>query len=204
MNDTARRTALGLLLLGAGASARAQMHMMEDATDISVSGMTPESIIIAWPTYSYRLSRMMIAKYGQPSEAREKSLVWRDNGPWKLTVVYMKDPTGRTFKRGLGRLEQSAAYRVPADKLDALARFDKEIEADVESGRLIARSDSESENFLALNLADEVIRGKRAPKEASELRENISKLQRSGKSSPYTDGLLFARKDQHANPESPD
>jgi hypothetical protein len=193
MNDTVRKTALGLLLLAAGATVRAQMHMMEDATDISVSGKTPESIIISWPTYSYRLSRMMIAKYGQPSEAREKSLIWRDNGPWKTTVVYRKDPTGRAFTHSRGRLEQTAAYRVPADKLDALARFDKEIEADAAAGTLIARSDSESENFLALNLADDVITGKRAPKEASELREKLLKLERSGKSSPYTDGLLFTK-----------
>jgi hypothetical protein len=204
MNDTARRTALGLLLLGAGATVRAQMHNIEDATDISVSGKTPESIIISWPTYSYRLARMMIAKYGQPTEAGEKRLVWDDNGPWKRTVVYREDPTGRVFKRSRGRLEQSAAYRVTADKLDALARFDKELEADVDAGRLIVRSDSESENFLALNLADEVIKGRRSPKDASELREKLSHLQRSGKASSYTDGLLFVRKDQFANPESPD
>jgi len=191
MNDTARRTALGLLLLAAGATVRAQMHHLEDATDIAVSGKTPESIIISWPTYSYRLARMMIAKYGQPSEAREKSLVWHDNGPWKKTVVYREDPAGRVFKRR-GRLEQSAAYPVPADKHDALARFDKEIEPDTDQGRLIVRSDSEVENFLTVNLAYEVINGRRTPKEASELRQKLSHLQRSGKASQYTDGLMFA------------
>ena len=200
MNDTARRTALGLLLLAAGATVRAQMHQIEDATDISVSGKTPESIIISWPTYSYRLARMMIAKYGQPTEAREKSLIWDDNGPWKKTVVYREDPTGRVFKKSRGRLEQSASYRVPQDKLDALARFDRELEADAEAGRLTVRSDSESENFLALNLADEVVKGKRTPKEATEFREKMTHLRKSGKASPYLDGLMFAHRDQSAAP----
>ena len=205
MSDSLRRAGLGLLLLlAARAPAAAQMHQIEDATDISVSGTTPESIILSWPTYSYRLARMMIAKYGQPSEARDTRLVWIDNGPWKRTVVYRSDPEAGVFRAGKGRLEQTVAYRVPAGKAEALAKYDKGLEVDAEHGRLTSRSDSETGNFLALNLADEVVKGRRAPKEAADYREKLEKLAPSGKSSSYLDGLMFVRNDEFANPESPD
>jgi hypothetical protein len=191
MNATVRRTTVGLLLFAAcaPAAARAQMSPLEDPTDIAMSGSTPESLILAWPTFSYRLARLMISKYGQPAEARDYRLVWRGGGPWKRTVVYRTPPAGRTFRRNKGRLEQSVAYKVPADKVAALARFDKDIEAG-EDG-LVVRSDSESENFLAMNLADEVIKGTRTPEDAASFRSNLSRLRASGKSSAYLDGLMF-------------
>src|SRR3990167_1938058 len=76
MNDAARRLALGLLLLAACAPcARAQFREEMALDEISLSGETPESIILLWPTYSYRLARLMIAKYGQPTRASDHSLV---------------------------------------------------------------------------------------------------------------------------------
>jgi len=190
MFDAARRTALGLLLLAACApGARAQFRQDMDLAEISLSGETPESIILLWPTYSYRLARLMIAKYGQPTRASDHSLVWTGNGQWARTVVYRDSQ-----KAGGGsRLEQSAAYRVPEARLGDLARFDEEIEVDRKEGWLTARSDDEAENFLALNLADEVLRGKRTPREAADFRRSAARLRDSGKSSPYFDRLLFVR-----------
>ncbi|MDD5304050.1 MAG: hypothetical protein PHS14_13195, partial [Elusimicrobia bacterium] len=81
-------------------------------------------------------------------------------------------------------------------------RFDKGIEADAKEGRLTASSDDESENFLALNLADEVLKGRRTPREASDFRQNAFRLRDAGKSSPYFDRLLFVRGGRSANAES--
>lgn len=194
MNHAARLAAVGLLLaLLAPSGARAQFREEPDLAEISLSGETPESVILLWPTYSYRLARLMIAKYGQPNEATDHSLVWEANGQWKRTVVYRVPPMGRTLTRGGGRLEQTVAYRVPARRLADLALFDKTIEADPKDGRLTARSDDESENFLALNLADEVLRGRRTPREAADFRRSATRLRDSGKSSPYFDRLMFVR-----------
>ncbi len=205
MNDTIRRTSLALLLLAScAAGVRAQFHEEPDATEISLSGKTPESIIIMWPTYSYQLARAMIAKYGQPNESRENMLTWLDNGPWKKTVVYRDAPSGRTYKRNKGRLEQTVAYRVPPEKLDQLARFDKSVEAEPAESRLTARADSESANFLTLNLADDVISGRRSTEDAAIMRTKLSRMEGAGKSSSYLDGLMFVPNDRFANPESPD
>ena len=206
MNDPIRRATLALFTIAACAAAaivHAQFSVESDLAEISLSGRTAESIILTWPTYSYRLARLMIDKYGQPSEATDQRVTWHDNGPWKRTVVH-RDAPGRTFDRSKGRLEQSAAYRVPAQRLDALARFDKGIEADAKEGVLTASSDDESENFLALNLADEVLRGRRTAREATDFRQNVSRLRDSGKSSPYYNRLMFVRRARAPKPASPD
>lgn len=199
MNDAARRLALGLLLLAACApGARAQFREEMALDEISLSGETPESIILLWPTYSYRLARLMISKYGQPTRASDHSLVWSGNGQWARTVVYRDSrKTG-----GGGRLEQSVAYRVPEARLGDLARFDEEIEVDRKEGWLTARADDEAENFLALNLADEVLRGKRTSREASEFRRSAARLRDAGKSLPYFERLLFVRGRIPLKPES--
>lgn len=199
------RVALGLLLLASTmASARAQYREEADLLGVGLSGQTPESIILHWPTFSYRLARMMLSKYGQPMESSDHRLTWLDNGPWKKTVVYRKSPKERVLTGDGGRLAQSVAYRVPPDRLGDLGRFDMDLEADKEAGRLTAISDSESENFLILNLADEVIQGRRSPKSAKDFRREQLRLRDAGKTSPYLEKLLFVGAGAGLDPESPD
>ncbi|MBI2787528.1 MAG: hypothetical protein HYX59_02495 [Elusimicrobia bacterium] len=188
MNHAARLAAIGLLLASwTPSAARAQFRQEIDLGEISLSGETPESIILLWPTFSYRLARLMIARYGQPARASDHSLVWSGNGQWARTVVYRDSQrTG-----GGSRLEQSVAYRVPEARLEDLARFDKDIEADRKEGWLTVRADDEAENFLALNLADEVVKGKRTPRDAADFRRSAARLRDAGKSLPYFDRLLF-------------
>lgn len=205
MNTPARRTMLGLLLLAACASGivRGQYGEPLDLDAISLSGRTPESIILLWPAFSYRLARQMISKYGQPAEAGDHSLIWRDNAPWKRTVVHRAPPGGGVLQRNRGRLEQSVAYKVPEAKLGLLSRFDKDIEGDAKAGLLTARSDDESLNYLALNLADEVLRGQRTPRDAEGFRRIVLRLRDAGKTSPYLEKLLFYPGGRPTNPESP-
>lgn len=190
MTHAARLAAVGLLLASlAPSSVRAQFRQEMDLGEISLSGETPESIILLWPTFSYRLARMMIAKYGQPARASDHSLVWTGNGQWTRTVVYRDSQKAS----GEGRLEQSVAYRVPEAKLGHLARFDEAIEVDRKEGWLTVRSDDEAENFLSLNLADEVLKGRRTPEEAIEFRRSAARLRDAGKSLAYFERLLFVR-----------
>lgn len=204
MNDRLLRTMLGLLLPAAFVPwpARAQMEDPEDLAEIALSGETPESVILLWPAYSYRLARRMISRYGLPVDFTEERVVWRDNGPWKRTVVYRNPPADGLFRKTRGRLEQSVRYDFPKDRKAALTEFDRTIEADQEEGLLTVRTDDETSNILALNLADEVLRGRRGPKDAAEFRAKTARLRDSGKSSPYLEGLLFVP--GGSNPESPD
>lgn len=204
MNDRVLRATLALLLPGAFVpwSARAQYGDREDLAEIALSGETPESIILLWPAYSYRLARRMIARYGLPVDSTEDRVVWRDIGPWKRTVVYRNPPSDGLFRKSRGRLEQSVRYEFPKDRAAALKEFDRTIEADEKEGLLTARTDDESSNLLALNLADDVLRGRRTPQDAAEFRAKTARLSDSGKSSPYLERLMFVP--GGSNPESPD
>ena len=92
-------------------------------------------------------------------------------------------------------LEQTVSYRVPVAKFGELAAFDGSLLADRTRGELTARSDSEAANYVALNLADQIVAGKKTSEEA---RRIYAGLIRSGRktASPYEQGLMFSRQTQ--------
>ena len=65
------------------------------------------------------------------------------------------------------REKQAQAYQ---DQLDELARFNGSLVAERTRGTLTARCDSEAMNFLAINLANDIVTGKRTVEEARKLR----------------------------------
>jgi hypothetical protein len=138
-----------------------------------------------WPSGSRSVAEAMIEKYGAPSLAEAGRLTWKDNGSWKRTTVYRNPVEGGEV------LEQTLGYAVPQDKRADLAKLDIMLRVDREDGELSATSESEETNFLAMNLADEVIREKRTPEDAREFYLSTVKLSRAGKSSPYMQGLMF-------------
>lgn len=196
-----RRAGLGLLALCAAAglerpgSSRAQPNPREDLSPFAEPGQLEEGVIWSWPELSKELARAMMSEYGRPDDYTERALFWFDNGPWKRTVVY-RDPPKRRFWGGDGDfyLEQVVAYDVPDDKVKPLHRFNSELIIDQALRELGTRSDSQGRNYLTLNLADEVVTGKRDPDEAWEFLDRITRLTQAGKSSPYVAGLRFETK----------
>lgn len=181
----------GILVLCA-MTAPAELPSMERAgAKTSTSVQTPETTIQDWPGVSQSQARMLIAKYGEPNGFDENSLVWYDNGEWRKTVVYRKAPQSFMGLHSRDILEQTVAYEVPDAKLADLKRFDDRIKYDKASGEISARSENENLNFLALNLADEIVSDKRSPQEARDFYRKTVELSQSGKSSAYMEGLLF-------------
>jgi hypothetical protein len=157
----------------------------------STSVQTPETAIARWPAVSQSEARVLISKYGEPNTFDDDRLVWYDNGEWRRTVVYRKAPQGFMGLHSRDVLEQSVAYPVPDAKLADLKRFDDRLKYDSAAGELSSLSENESLNYLALNLADEIVADKRTPQEARDFLRKTIKLAQSGKSSAYTQGLLF-------------
>lgn len=124
-------------------------------------------------------------KYGPPDLALNDRLSWFDSGPWRMTTVH-RDPRAH-----LDVLEQTIGYSVPEDKREDLARLDVNLRLSRDNRELSASSEAEETNFLALNLADEVVHGRRTPADAREFYLATVKLSRAGKSSPYMEGLMF-------------
>jgi hypothetical protein len=151
---------------------------------------TPETTIRDWPEPAQAAARMMIDEYGQPNDFNDGALVWRDNGPWKRTIVHRYGlPGPREGQNDV--LQQAVTYRVPLTKFQELAHFDDRIATDRTRNELSFRSDSEKKNFLALNLADEIIANSKDVEAARQAFAEGMELSKAGKISPYTEGLRF-------------
>lgn len=154
--------------------------------------------LTGWNAQALAVATKTTERYGQPDLRAPDRLVWTHRGPWKRIVVLRDAPTGRFSPEHPAYLEQTVAYDVPGDKATAVAAFEPSLLVDTGREELTARSDSEENNFLALNIADEVVRGARGVDDAKSFFSRTAALSLSGKTSDYTQGLKFQPKDQTA------
>lgn len=150
-----------------------------------------EAVIRSWPAASQEAARAMIERYGRPDGVLDRMLVWYDRGLWNRVIVYRIEERDEFPVPHIDYVENTVNYPVPPHKVADLLRFDRAIVVDSVHGTLSAQGASEAENTLALNLADEIMRGKRSVSSAqSFLKETVAR-EAAGKSSPYMERLLF-------------
>jgi hypothetical protein len=118
-------------------------------------------------------------------------LVWNNNGPWKRTILFKKEiphdfPAPRT-----DFLQQVIDYRVPPDKVSELANYDGSVIVERTKGELSARCDMEELNMLALNLANNIITGKRGVDDARAYYAKAAMESKKGKPQTYAEHLAF-------------
>lgn len=128
-------------------------------------------------------AKALIERYGAPDALSPDTATWYERGPWKRITVHGDAP--------LSFLEQVVSYHVPAEAAAPLLELDHGLRFDLAREELSATSNSESLNFLALNLAHEVSSARRGAAEARELYARTARLAASGKSSPYLEKLQF-------------
>jgi hypothetical protein len=159
------------------------------ATDITRD--TVDQIVSDWPEKPRKTVERTIKKYGAPDEATESMLVWHENDPWKKTII-CRDEVPHDFpKPHSDLLEQFIDYKVPPEKFDELARYDGSVIVERTKGVMSARCDREEANFLALNLAHDIIEGKRSIEDARAFyAENVKNLMK-GQPGPYMQGFQF-------------
>jgi len=153
------------------------------------SAPAAEDLLSRWPEKPRALARLLVEKYGAPDQVLASQVSWNGRGPWKRIVVFRDpDPAGRS-----DHLLESVAYgAVPMDHhWKDLAAFGLGASYDPAARELTARTDSQETNYLALNLADEVLRGRRSARDARDFYDAAANLSSAGKSSPYMQGLLF-------------
>lgn len=199
---------LAMMLASAAGVAPAQPVVPTESAAAKKTDQTPEMIIQKWPKDVQALGKVMIERYGAPSMSSADELVWNNNGPWRKSVLHRKGLTQGTVGKDRDHLEQTLVYEVPADKVAELKRFDKRIMVNQAAGEISSRADSESMNFLVLNLADDIVRGERSLQEARAFSLKVKMLEKAGKTSPYLEGFVFAAKKEEAaepgkmNPET--
>jgi hypothetical protein len=162
---------------------------------------TAQSIIDGWPDAPKKTGMTVLEHYGAPHEATATKMFWYDTGPWsrmELTAdeVLHNFPTPHT-----DYLSQYVRYQVPCDKGDALMRFDGSTLIDRTSGELGSRCDHEPYNTLTLNLAVEIIEGKRTVDEARKVYAETASAYVMGRDAPYAEGLMFTPSQNTGDPD---
>lgn len=125
-----------------------------------------EEILADWPDEPADIADETIEKYGWPDEAAPSELLWRGTGPWKRTELYRDGVPHHFPKKHTDYLKQVIDYHVPLEKLDDLGRFDGSVYVDRTNGELAAKCDDEMANFLAINLAHDIVTGETTVDEA--------------------------------------
>jgi len=143
-----------------------------------------------WPRIPQMIARQIVEKYGPPEVVSKDKMEWGAHWPWKRIVV---------SNTPLSPLEQAVEYRVPGNKLADLARYPHGLTVNSGAGELSARGDRESLNRLTLNLAHDIVLGKRTPEQASRFFLRTIDLAVAGKSSPYMERLLFDVPDERVD-----
>jgi uncharacterized protein with HEPN domain len=125
-----------------------------------VSRQEVDTIIRDWPGMPKKTVIEMIGKYGEPHEACNHRISWYENVPWKRTVV-LRDELPHNFPLPHNDfLIQTIKYSIPSEFMGQITAFNGSILVDRTAGEVSARCDSESRNFLILNLMNDIVTGK--------------------------------------------
>lgn len=151
-----------------------------------------DEIVASWPEVPTMVAQTVMDKYGPPQEATPSRMIWFNNGPWKRTILY-RDTIQHNFPvPHPDLLEQFINYDVPPDMFDELAQYDGSVIAERTKGEMSARCDAEVANFLAINLANDIVTGQRSVEEARQFYgETLKAFKEEGQSDPYVEGFVF-------------
>lgn len=170
----------------------AQQPIAREIGSIEVPGLEAVTGMIAdWPETPRMAANTMIEKYGAPDGVTSEMIVWHDSGPWTHTIVY-REPVQHDFPMPHEDvLEQFIHYDVPPDLFDELAEFDGSVIVERTKGVISARCDKEAANFLAINLAHDIVTGEKSVAEARAEYGEVIQAFMAGDSPEYTAGLTF-------------
>jgi hypothetical protein len=157
--------------------------------------------IAAWPEKTRQLAARLVTKYGPPADVAARQITWYGNGPWKRTALYRDEVQHNFASSHKDVLEQTINYKVPTDKLAALADFNGSVVVNRTRGELSSISDGEDTNFLALNVADDVIKGERDPDQARTYYAQIIRARMIREPEAYLQGLKFKPAADTAEPD---
>jgi hypothetical protein len=152
---------------------------------------TVEGVISDWNDKPQEVARNLMKKYGMPDEVTRQRLIWHDNGPWKRTEVVNEEIIHSFPEEHEDILIQTVSYEVPDDKTDDLVKYNECLTVKKTKGELTSQCGSEEMNILALNLADDVVKGKSDARGARSTFEQQATDVMEGKRAPLARDLQF-------------
>lgn len=151
-----------------------------------------DDVIAEWPKEPQASARRLIEEYGRPDEYSESQLIWYDTKDgWKRTVLSREEVPHDFPAPHTDFLEQFIAYKVPVRMFTPLAEYDGSVIVERTKGEISARCGGTSMNFVAINLAHDVITGKRNVQEARDEYTKLYLAYKRGEHPPYTQGFAF-------------
>jgi hypothetical protein len=122
--------------------------------------------LVGWPPLTVKVAVDLVRKYGIPAEHDGHRLTWYANAPWRETTLFREEVQHNFPQPHKDILQQSVNYRVPPEKVGDLAAYNGSIVVDRTRGELAAHCDTEAANILALNIANDIVRGERSVEQA--------------------------------------
>lgn len=175
---------------GVGYEVRGEHETDEGARQL-VAREDVERAIAGWPDPQRNVAHQMLEKYGPPNEMTPTKLFWYYNHPWKRTTLTAESTVHNWPTVHTDFLTQTIDYRVPVAMYGLIAEFDGSVIPDRTRGELSARCDSEAANVLGLNMAHEIVTGKRTVDEARHVSTENTVAYNLGRKAPYAEKLLF-------------
>jgi hypothetical protein len=157
----------------------------------SVPIETARSIVRDWPEAPQKTAAVLLDHYGAPNEATPTKLFWYDVGPWSRMEITADEVVHNFPTPHTDYLSQYVRYSVDSAKGSDLMAFDGSTLIDRTTGELGARCDHEAYNVLTLNLAVEIVEGKRTVQDARKLYADTASAYVMGRDAPYAERLLF-------------
>ncbi len=149
------------------------------------------AVIHRWPSESREAAQIVIDTYGEPHEMTDSLLIWYELGPWKRIIARREFAEHNFPVPHIDAVESTLQHTVPPERHDELARFDGSITVRRTAGELSAECHDEAANFLALNLAHDIIMDKRRVEEARAYYAAEFLRYRKGEPTPYMERLRF-------------
>lgn len=175
------------------------MGAMKSMEGMSESRM--ESMMQGWSKASREAVMFMTDKYGPPAAMSADLAAWGPTGPWKRTVVYAKAVQHNFPMPHPDVMQQWVDFKAPMDKYDELAMYDGSVVLERTTGEISARCDKEAANFLAVNLAHDIVTGKRSVQDARQEYGAQIKAKKAGRAAPLTEKLRFNSMNNTADPD---
>jgi len=180
-----------VIVIGAVAFTKFSSSEKANASPSEKITASPMDDMNGWSEASKMAVMTMKKSYGEPAEKTSTMMVWNNTGQWKKTVVYAKE-----FKHDFPMphtdvMQQWIDYNVPAEKFDDLAMYDGSVVCNRTNGEISARCDKEGANFLAINLANDIIKGNKDVKTARDFYATSIKEFINGGKPAYMQKLQF-------------
>ena len=184
-----------ILVVGLGKLSAQGNNMSKDKTAM----MMPD--VSGWPEASRMAVKEITDKYGKPDGITKDELIWMKKGVWKKICINKKESKHSFPIEHTDMMQTTISYKVPMDMMDELGNFDGSVTFDRTQGTMSARCDKEGNNFLALNLANDIITGKKSVEEARKAYGDVVKEKMNGGNPIYMQKLTFSTQENTADPD---